>query len=527
MSDQPSGLVPSHSELPLTAARTYAQPPGPWGSVMRHKKLAMTCFVTICMLTVGVILFYPRKYHSVTKILLRDGQENVTLDPTVSTTGDTQAVHRTRESEILTAIEMMTSREILQGIVDELGIEMILSGSLPGTETKNKKNFVFSAIGSLKDTIRSIDPIGEGELALIKLEGNLEISAPSEAGVVTVEYRTDTPEVAQKVTEEWVGLFQNHYLKSTRTRGAFGFFAEQEEVLKTELANVREELSNKKNEYGMVTIEGQQKIVEQQIQTIELGLLAVDARLSETETRVSSLTELSENIEPIRVTQDVTGLPNQARDSMRSRLYNLEVEEKRLRAKYTEGHPFVIAVREQLATAAEAVSEEEGQRKEVTRGINPVRQVVDERLALERAEIQALSKKAEALAEQKKRLLKQLSQLNEHERIVANLDRKVEILEERYRAHSLRFEQARLDEAMELQQISSVNVVQDPSLEYRPVSPRKKICALLGLFAALAGSFGLPMWIESNRFAKMQQENPTTLLPIREEPRVAPRVLSQ
>ncbi len=524
MSEQVQELVSQRSELPLAAAKIYSQPAGPWKSVMRHKLLAGSCFFIICALTVCVILFYPRKYHSVTKLLLRDGRENVTLDPTASTAGDTQTVHRTRESEILTAIEMMTSREILQGIVDQLSIETVLSGSLPGGE-KTESNWFAGTLGSMKQMISSIDPISDAELALIKLEGNLEISAPSEAGVVTVEYRTKTPEVAQKVTQEWIELFKQHYLKSTRTEGAFDFFAEQEVVLTDELKSVREKLKDKKNEFGIVTVAGQQGIVEQQIQTIELELLAVEAKLHESETRVQSLTSLSKSIEPTRVTQDVTGLPNQARDSMRSRLYDLEVEEKRLSAMYTPDHPFLVAVREQLQRASEAVDDEVDDRKETTRGLNPTRQVVDERLALEQAEVHALSKKAEALETQRDTLLQELADLNRHEQIVSMLDRKIEILEERYRAHSMRFYQARQDQEMAEQQVSSVNVVQQPSLEQRPVTPRKKICALLGLFAALVTSFGLPMWVESYRFDTQRQNNQATLLPRQTKPRLATKMV--
>ncbi|MCG8432814.1 MAG: hypothetical protein MJA83_02140, partial [Gammaproteobacteria bacterium] len=406
----------------------------------------------------------------------------------------------------------MTSREILQGVVEKIGKDSILNNSLPGSGS-DSGSFLSSASDSLKNIIKSIDPIGEEELAKITLEENLEISAPSEAGVVTVEYRSKSPELAQMVVVEWIELFQNLYLRSTRTRGAFDFFVEQDEILKSDLENAREELSSAKNRFGIVTIEGQQRIVEQQIQTIELELLAVDAGLSESVTRVRSLTNLAGSIQATTVTQDVTGLPNQARDSMRSRLYDLEVEEKRLSALFTDDHPFVQAVRDQLESSSVVVKDQEGERKEITRGLNTIRQVVDEKLALEQAAVQALTKRAEALAAQKKRLIQQLSELNKHEQVVANLNRKVEILEERYRAHSERFEQARLDEALEEQRISSINVVQSPSLEYRPISPRKRICAVLGLVAAIAAAVGLPMWIESDRFAKLHYKEQGEPLP--------------
>ncbi|MEM6656033.1 MAG: hypothetical protein AAF596_09540, partial [Planctomycetota bacterium] len=55
----------------------------------------------------------------------------------------------------------------------------------------------------------------------------------------------------------------------------------------------------------------------------------------------------------------------------------------------------------------------------------------------------------------------------------------------------------------ERERICSVNVVQKPTLEQRPVTPQKKLCAAFGLLAAIAGAVGLPLWIESGKSSQM------------------------
>ena len=493
----------SHDPAPMLGTG----PPGPWASMLNHKLLALGLFASIITLAVLVILFYPREYHSTAKLLLKIGRENVTLDPTATTTGETQSVQRTRESEVITALEMMASREILHGVVEELTPGVIISGALPGKGSSKSSNPLGSLVGSLKKTVQSIDPIDDQERAIIGLESNLRISAPSEAGVVTVDYRTDTPELAQAVVALWVELFQQHYITSTRTRGAFEFFIEQDKVINQELDAVRTELMEAKNQYGLVTIEGQQKLLEQQIQTVMLEKLTAESQLAEIQSRRDALEKLAGQVEETTITHNVSGLPNESRDMMRSRLYELEVEEKRLSAKLMPNHPHLKEVRAQLENAAKVVEEQDQQREEVTTGLNPTRQVLDERLALERAEELAVTTKATALDKQADRLRQNLESVNQQERTVVDLERRLELLEERYRIHSHRLEEARLDRELEEQRVSSVNVVQNATLEYRPVSPRKKLCAAFGLVAALAAAFGAPMWIESgksNRMARLR-----------------------
>ena len=495
---------------------------GPLEAMARHKKLAAGCFLGILLVTVLVILFYPRKYHSTAKLFLRMGRENVTLDPTASTTGETQMVMRTRESEVKTAIEMMESRDILQAVVDSIGAEVILSGVLPGGEPKSESPLSWIT-RPLKETISNLDPIEDVERAIVELENDFEATAPSEAGVVTVEYITDSPELAQVVVSEWVRLFQEHYVSTARTRGAFGFFEEQEALPTDELKELRNNLMEVKNRNGLVTIEGQQLLLEQQIQSVQLEKLGVDTTLAEVQTRILALERAAEKISETKITQNVSGLPNEARDQMRTLLYELEVAEKQATSYLTPNHPKLTAIREQIANATEVVEGQQDEREQVTEGINPIRQVLDEKLELERAEEKALSSKAVVLEAQRNQLSAAMTELNKHEQEVASLQRRLEILEERYKTHSQRFEQARLDQALEAEQISSINVVQKATLEYRPVTPRKKLCAILGLLAAIAAAVGFPMWIEGGESNEQMQPRVSELPEVEFNPPSSPR----
>ena len=75
----------------------------------------------------------------------------------------------------------------------------------------------------------------------------------------------------------------------------------------------------------------------------------------------------------------------------------------------------------------------------------------------------------------------ELKIFNENELQVARLEREVEMLDGEYRKYSASLEQARIDQALEFERMSNINVAQEATCEAMPVSPRPKMNLLLGL----------------------------------------------
>ena len=74
---------------------------------------------------------------------------------------------------------------------------------------------------------------------------------------------------------------------------------------------------------------------------------------------------------------------------------------------------------------------------------------------------------------------------------LAQLERKVELLEGKYRMHVEKLEQARVNEALGREQISNVKVAQEATLVRKPDSPKKALLLALGLVLATIGSVAL------------------------------------
>jgi tyrosine-protein kinase Etk/Wzc len=116
-------------------------------------------------------------------------------------------------------------------------------------------------------------------------------------------------------------------------------------------------------------------------------------------------------------------------------------------------------------------------------------------LQLEYAEVDVIGQKArsELLTRQRAAALGELVSLNSQEVEITQLERQVEILEKRYRATTELVDQARIDGALESQNISNVNIVQPATYDSKAVAPRKKILLVFGVLVGALGALGIVM----------------------------------
>ena len=81
----------------------------------------------------------------------------------------------------------------------------------------------------------------------------------------------------------------------------------------------------------------------------------------------------------------------------------------------------------------------------------------------------------------------QLRILNGNENRIDQMQREAQILDVSYRKYSVGLEQARLDQSLENQRISNINVAQPASLSLQPVRPQRSLFLAAGLLLALFG----------------------------------------
>jgi uncharacterized protein involved in exopolysaccharide biosynthesis len=93
----------------------------------------------------------------------------------------------------------------------------------------------------------------------------------------------------------------------------------------------------------------------------------------------------------------------------------------------------------------------------------------------------------------------QLRVLNGNESRIAQMQREVQILEVSYRKYSEGLEQARLDQSLENQRISNINVAQPATLSSQPVRPQRSLFLAAGLLLAFFGGPTLAVLLDAYR----------------------------
>jgi uncharacterized protein involved in exopolysaccharide biosynthesis len=457
-----------------------------WRILGQHRRASAYCFVVVMGAVALITLLIPRTYRSEAKLFLRLGRENVALDPTTTFgQGPVVAVPQSRENEINSVIETLKSRVLVESVVDAVGPDAILGQGPLRTDPP----------------AAPIDPrIGaqdrERERAIRKFFKTLGVELVKKSNVIALSFEGSSPEVAQAVLAKFTEACLDQHIRLNRTPRAHEFLAEQTAKLRAQLTQMEEELRDLKKETGLGSPEGQLQIVVNRIGRLQDELLQAGAATAAAEAEVRLLRDKAAAMSPTQVTARTQGFPNTAADTMRGQLYALQLKEQELLSKYPERHPEVQLIREQTRAAQAILAKEERGREQVTLG--PSRTFEEIQLALARQEpvLAGLRARATALQAQLDRERSELKTLTDNNLRLAKLQREIQLQDAHYRKYSENLEQTRIDQALETQRISNINIVQPATYDIEPVRPRWLLNLGLGLVLAVAGCVGLPLLVE-------------------------------
>jgi uncharacterized protein involved in exopolysaccharide biosynthesis len=443
-------------------------------ALLEHKGKVLGVFLLILGAGALAIWLWPRAYVSQAKLLVRLGRENVTLDPT-ATLGQASvvAVPPSRENDINSVIEVIHSRVLLEKVVDALGPGAIFGEEPPAADWAH-------APGP--------DAKARRYRAVRQLERRLSVEAVKRSNVIAVSYEGPSAELAQAVVTKLVDLSLDYHLQLNRTPRAPQFLAEQASRMRKELARAEVELKDLKNRLGLVFPDGQRQALVTRIGRLEDEAQQTASALAAAEATVRLLKEKLAELPTTTVTGHTKGFPNQATDAMRALCYSLQVKRAELLAKYPAQNPEVQELTRQIAAAKEELAREEGSRDQVTTG--PSRLYEETRLALLKEEpvVVGLKAKAEAVRVQLEKEREAFKAFNDSQLAVEQKQRVVSLHEALYRKYAENVEQAQIDQALTLERISNISIMQPATYELKPARPKLALSLALAFAAALLGS---------------------------------------
>ena len=477
-------------------------------------------FLNLLILALGitVVIFFPRTYVSEAKLVLNIGRETVGLDPTATAGNMINYQQSGRRDEMISALKLLTSRVVYEGVVDRMGVDVVLGNapvpSSDGTTFKKHEknefaNAIKGVIGKAVAIIKSLDPISQREEAVLLVEKSLFAKAERDSIVIEIKYEAESPELARIVTLTLSDMFRETHRKAHFNSNSLAFFEQQAASAKVELNLVNDRFEKTKNEMKISSIEGMRTSLDDQKLTVARARLETQREVS----RLAAKIDVIENqlkAAPERSTTAQTRVPNTGRDGLESQLYTLQMKKLEMGNKLSDDHPSMMALNAQAQEAERQLKTVETSRDQVTSDTNPVHRELTIELAQAENELAGQRAALTELADQDEQILVAFRDLNEKEKEIDDQRREISICIVNYRSYATKLEDARIDNELQTERISSVNLVQPATFQEKPSSPNKLLvllmCFALGMFCSV-GVIALSELAKINREAELRRED--------------------
>lgn len=418
------------------------------------------------------------------------GRSSVELDPT-STIGQTVSVQESRETEIRSIAEILTSRALAEKVVDQVGVEKILASTLPSWLQLPKLDGLFSNTEAGSDPAnplvaeRSSAEIKRRELAVKAIIGALKVEPGKKSTVISISCEAQTPYLAQELVKTLITIYEDEHVRLNRTEGSLKFFEEKYKEEENKVVVAAEAIRTFKLEKGFTTISGHQQLLEREIDKLDLDLIDTEASIREAEAKLNKITQLLDEHDASLVSEETEGVENETFAAVRASLYLQELDYQRLLASYSEAHPLVKRKKQEIEKSTKILQSIPAERQETKTVAHPNSIALKLELANTTAALEGLQAKAKSLAENRSAARKSLEDLSEWELKMAELERAKDIAQTDLYAFAKKRAEASVIDQLDNAHISNVTVAQPASLILKAVFPKNSIVGLGGLMGSL------------------------------------------
>ncbi len=415
-----------------------------WQALWRRKVIIIGLFVVACVVAYAYSSRMTPIYEASTTVVVRERSAALTLPGLESLTGSGQ-------SYVQNSLNLFRSRTLALRTAQRLGFDYDVHSS------------EFSAF-----------------------RNRISVQPSSGSDLVRISVQHEDPAMAERIANTLVEAFieESQRLNSLDVRAAREFIQAQLVQFEVDLEQAEENLVRYKEQADIVTPSGETAAVLEGITRLEnLRAEATVARQT-AQSRLNALQgELAGERRSI-VSSNVVAA-NPLIGSIRSQLATLEAQLAAAREQYTERHPRVVSLTAQINEYRRELSDQIARLETADTDTH----ISQEMISLQ-AEVMAQDARIEALDALISDREALLGDLPEKELRLTRLIRQANVTEGIYTTLLQRYEEMRINEAMESANVS----VLDPAIEPRtPIKPRVRlnvaIAGFLGLFVGVGLAF--------------------------------------
>jgi polysaccharide chain length determinant protein (PEP-CTERM system associated) len=389
----------------------------------------------------------------------------------------------------------------------ETVLRPLLTGLAVGTETATDLNLVSHALlsrGTL-ETVAKQTGYAQGAASGMQYEGMLErlrTSISIEGGgreqLYTISFHDPNAAMAQRVTQTFLDTFlqDTQGINQTDSENAQRFLEQQIAAYEKRLREAEARLADfKQRNVGLMPETDQDYFARMQASSTELAGLRDRLR-----TVIAKRNELQRQLEGEEPSFALAGSTEQAGGAFDARIEEQKRVLDQLLVQYTDKHPQVISVRENIAqleaqrdrAALEARSRPQAAASYSSLNTNPVYQNMKIGLSAAEVEIAALQNEIGAKEREAGRLRGLVNTIPEVEAELARLNRDYEVNRAQHAALLQRLQSARLTEDAEASKRDlKFRIVEPPLVPLWPIAPNRPLLFALALLLSLAAGGAL------------------------------------
>jgi uncharacterized protein involved in exopolysaccharide biosynthesis len=454
-----------------------------------HRWLIVLVALGSVAVTYAGLQFVSDQYVSKAHLLVKLGRENVELPMTVEKGGLMST--GVRREEINSEIQLITSRQLLESVVDTMGPAAFkLEPPPPTTWFQRRKQELREVVklvrGHIKETMIALNlrpRLSEREETLLLVMNTLTVEREKDSDVIAISSKLPSAALAEQVVNTLVMLYLDRRVSVRRDQGVSEFFDEQLNALRSKLSALdlgkqqlrsQRQISSVGEERNLLLARLQLLYSEIAIDQRELNLLApprvrmptagasdsagAGARAGAgagAETVASVALAPSPSASTRSPDVALTSYPNV--EQLRSKVTELRLRQTDALQKFNADSEVVLR-------SGREVAQIEG----------TLRQAMSSQLAERRALAASVERR--------------LATLNTGEMELEVLERDRVLVTQNYQSYAKRREEARVSEALDLRRVSNIAILNSADRPIEPVYPRKVLILGLALpFGLLAG----------------------------------------
>lgn len=427
----------------------------------RQKEIFVIFACTVAFVLAGVYMTTPL-YESEANVLVQVGRE-VTLPTMVMT--QPLNVYFNRSEQVMSQIEILKSQALVERTVAGLSKSLFESADEKPESVLGWLRFAAKKLLGLPgralrwvlEVVGFISPLTREQQLVLFMQSRIDVSRVRDSEVLKVTFRHENPEFARLFLEKYL---ENYLQASSAASGnpeVLGFFFKQAAQVGDELAQAERKLAAFRKEWNIYDLNYQKENAARELAriTTELSAARMDAAILEG--KLAALKKAP--------AVDIEGsIPAEMRNDqgmveLLKSLVQMKVRLNQMSENLGPAHPNILALTGEVARLRDNI------RREIT--------------GVLRGQLAAVKNREKELVKEQREKADLVQRLDEKGIEMEVYERKRDLLSKAYMTYAEKHETTRINTVMDKEKITSVSIIQPPTMPYKPVLPKKALSLLV------------------------------------------------